>query len=107
MADLALEEIIAVEQEIQERLELERRRIALWRAEEKARLNRESESRLAEVSLNCQQVIAAAESEAVAEVADLIRKAEQYRQYLASLPEKDLEEIIRKHLGQILPEEAP
>jgi len=107
MVNHALEEVVSEERSIQFRIDQEKRKAAEWLAREKERVARESEERLAAAAEECRKAIVRAESESTREVAEEVRKAEEYKKLLASLPDETLETCLGKHLPRILPEEKP
>lgn len=104
MADQTLEEIVAVEREIQSRLAEERDRAAAWLAAERQEISRSGEARIAAARREFRQQLAAAESEAGQEVNDLLHRAESYAARLHDLTEAELRELVGRHLGRLLPE---
>ena len=103
MPNHALAEIVAVEKQIQDRLAEERGRAARWLADEKTRLERETERRLAESREACREVVAKAETAAVAEVAEQSRRAEARAARLRDLPDAILREKLAGDLLRLLP----
>lgn len=107
MTNHTLEEIVAVEKEIQARLAEEHRKAAVWVAAEREGITREAEAELAEARRQCQQRIAAAETGVGDEVIDLVRRAEDYAARLKSLSEEKLRERVTGHLQRLLPGKLP
>jgi F0F1-type ATP synthase membrane subunit b/b' len=107
MANNTLEEIVAVEQEIQAHLAEEHRKAAVWLAAERAGITRDTEAELAEARQQCRQQIADSEAEAGDGVGELVPRAEAYAARLKSLPEERLQTQILGHLHQLLPEQRP
>lgn len=104
MTNHTLEEIVAVEKEIQANLAEERRKAAVWLAGERDGITRDSEAELEEARHKCRLQIAAAEVGVGDEVTDLVRRAEVYAERLQSLPEERLRAQVSGYLQRLLPE---
>jgi F0F1-type ATP synthase membrane subunit b/b' len=104
MTNHTLEEIVAVEHEIQARLAEEQRQAAQWLAAERDTIARATEAELAEARHQCRQQITAAEAEAGDEGGELIPRAEAYAARLQNLPEESLQVQVSGHLQRLLPE---
>lgn len=86
MTKPALEEIIAIEREIQTHIDGERRAIETWRTEQQESIARESETRLAAHRLECDLMIARAEEEARQEIAAQAKEQKVMRPFLTISP---------------------
>lgn len=104
MADHTLEEIIAVEKEVQTGLAEEQRRATLWLASEREAITRQTEAELAEARQQCRQQIAAAEAGADDEAGELLPRAKSYATRLNDLSDKRLQALVAGHLHRLLPE---
>ncbi len=107
MTKPALEEIIAIEREIQTHIDGERRAIETWRTEQQESIARESETRLAAHRLECDLMIARAEEEARQEIAAQAKEAEGYEAFLDNLSDNVLAPYVEKFLSRILPKGQP
>lgn len=103
MADELLSSIIRLENEIQEQLQLEQSRADAWlervRTEEQtnvSRINQEQEE-AARIALKEAQKLAEEEATAIE------RQEAERCQRLASLEDKELMEVLKRHLVGILP----
>lgn len=103
MTNNTLEEIVAVEKEIQAHLAEERRKATVWLAGERDRITRDIKVELEEARRQCREQIAAAEAEADEEGTDLVRRAELYAERLQSFPEEHLRTLVSGHLQRLLP----
>ena len=104
MGKPALEEILAIEKEIQAQIEEERRKTGEWLEQQREAIARESDAGIAACRQKCNLVISEAEEETRREVAERVREAEQYEALLRELPDNKLELYVKKYLPLILPE---
>jgi hypothetical protein len=106
MADELLSDILAAEQAI--RLEIDAREAQV--AQELERLQQELDAELANETRALSEQLAAAlrrtEAEAQQEAAALLESAQTFARRLENLTDPELDEVVRRHLGQILPEGA-
>lgn len=107
MTNHALEEIIAVEQEIEARLAEERQQAAAWLAEERRRISAAAAAALAAAEQRAREKIAAAEGAADDEAAGQLARAEAYAARLQELPEERLRQMVAGRLRRLRPEGAP
>jgi F0F1-type ATP synthase membrane subunit b/b' len=104
MGKPALEEIVAIEKEIQAQIAAERQKAEARLEELRAAIATESEAKIAECRQKCAVVISAAEDAARRAENARVNRAEFYEALLKELPDSKLDEYVRKYLPRILPE---
>jgi flagellar biosynthesis/type III secretory pathway protein FliH len=104
MSNHTLEEIVAVEKELQAHLAEEQRKVAEWLAAERDGITRATEEKLAEARQHFRQRLAAAAAEAGDVVDEVVQQAEAYAERLKSLPEERLRLLVRGYLQRLWPE---
>lgn len=107
MTNHTLEEIVAVEKEIQARLAEEQGEAAAWLAGECAAVRRSAEAGLDAAQRQLRQQIVAAEAAVGDEATELVCRAETYAARLANLPEQRLRLLLVGHLRRLLPDKRP
>lgn len=105
MGDGILSAIIAVEQEIQERLADEERRAAQMLDQLRRELEQETARERERLAASAQQALARGEAEARARAGALVGRAANRAEQLDALEDQTLERCILKHLGRIAGEQ--
>lgn len=103
MADELLSSIIQVENEIQEQLQVEQARADAWlervRTEEQKKMSSINQEQNQADSIALKEAQTRAAEEATAIVSQEVERCQQ----LESFDDKELEEVLRRHLVKILP----
>jgi hypothetical protein len=104
MADELLNAIIQLEGDIQQQLEMERRRAEAWLDSQLAELEETRARALAEQEMADQDTLRAAERRADERVAQLQAATREYCLQLEKTADEQLRNVLREKLPQVLPE---
>jgi len=107
MVKHAIEEIVAVEQEIQEWLARERANAATWLSGELKDLERQTEEHLAACEAECRKAREDGLQSLRVRAESLLKEAGEYAKVLEAISDAQLAELARKHLRAISSGEGP
>lgn len=102
-----LEDVLAVERELAERVGSERRNAARWLEEEKREIDETAQSELARIQREAQENENAAKNAARANAAAIVERSIALAASLEALDDAHLKPIVRKHLAGIVPGAPP
>jgi len=100
-----LQEVIKVEEEIQQTIEAEKKKAAAWLESERTALSRELEDRKLQLEKEFSRSFEAARRECEIQAEKEIAAVNQLAENLQNIPDAVLQEVVRKSLQVILPED--